>query len=161
MIRQADPGDLEQVAVLFDAYRQFYQQAPDLALARAFIGERLQARQSVILLAQTEAGESLGFCQLYPSFCSVAAAPIYVLYDLYVAPAARRFGAAKSLLLAAEQQALADGMVRMDLSTARDNLAAQALYESLGWERDEIFLVYSRQLACPTVSGDITAPSGR
>ena len=38
------------------------------------------------------------------------------------------------------------GKARMDLTTARSNHAAQALYESLGWTRDEVFLAYSRAL---------------
>ena len=35
----------------------------------------------------------------------------------------------------------------MDLTTARTNLPAQALYESLGWEQDQVFLTYNRHLA--------------
>ena len=35
----------------------------------------------------------------------------------------------------------------MDLSTARDNTAAQALYESLGWVKDEVFLYYTQRVA--------------
>jgi ribosomal protein S18 acetylase RimI-like enzyme len=35
----------------------------------------------------------------------------------------------------------------MTLSTARTNLTAQSLYESLGWERDEEFLVYNLGMA--------------
>jgi ribosomal protein S18 acetylase RimI-like enzyme len=31
----------------------------------------------------------------------------------------------------------------MTLSTARTNLNAQSLYESLGWERDDEFYVYN------------------
>jgi ribosomal protein S18 acetylase RimI-like enzyme len=34
----------------------------------------------------------------------------------------------------------------MDLTTARSNHAAQALYESLGWVRDEVFLAYARRI---------------
>jgi len=34
----------------------------------------------------------------------------------------------------------------MDLTTARDNQRAQALYESLGWVRDQVFLSYNRRL---------------
>jgi ribosomal protein S18 acetylase RimI-like enzyme len=49
-------------------------------------------------------------------------------------------------LLAAEARAAADGKVRMDLTTARSNHAAQALYESLGWVRDEVFLAYARRI---------------
>ncbi|MNC51541.1 putative acetyltransferase [compost metagenome] len=77
----------------------------------------------------------------------MAAAPIYSLYDLYVAPTSRQLGIGRRLLLAAEARARADGKVRMDLATAKTNLPAQALYESAGWVRDEIFHVYNRHLA--------------
>ena len=69
--RVASLNDLDAIAPLFDAYRQFYEQAPDLALARRFIAERLQNGESVVLLALDTAGQAIGFCQLYPSFCSV------------------------------------------------------------------------------------------
>jgi ribosomal protein S18 acetylase RimI-like enzyme len=143
-IRVATLDDLHAVALLFDAYRQFYEQEPDLDLAMAFIGERMRNRESVVLLAQHDGGAAVGFCQLYPTFCSVKARPIYALYDLYVAPHARRSVAAHQLLLAAERQAAQDGKARMDLTTAKNNLAAQAAYESLGWVRDDVFLAYSR-----------------
>jgi ribosomal protein S18 acetylase RimI-like enzyme len=56
-------------------------------------------------------------------------------------------GVAKRLLEAAIDRALADGMARVDLTTAKLNLAAQALYESLGWKRDEIFYTYNLPIA--------------
>jgi ribosomal protein S18 acetylase RimI-like enzyme len=86
----------------------------------------------------------VGFCQLYPTFCSVEARPIYILYDLFVAPAARRSGAGRALLLAAEDLAVRNGKVRMDLATARTNRSAQSLYESSGWTRDELFCTYNK-----------------
>ena len=144
--RIATLADLEVAAALFDAYRQFYRKPPDRDLALGFIRSRLQNKDSVILLASNAAQQVVGFCQLYPSFCSVAAKPIYTLYDLFVAPGGRRCGAGKALLTAAEKLAADNGKSRMDLSTARDNKAAQALYESLGWVRDELFYVYSRSI---------------
>jgi ribosomal protein S18 acetylase RimI-like enzyme len=144
--RLAQPEDLDALAPLFDAYRQFYQQKADLALAAAFIGQRLQKNESILLLAEDERQNAIGFCQLYPTFCSVAAAPIHVLYDLFVTPAARQSGAGKALLLAAEQQARLAGSARMDLTTAKTNLAAQSLYRSLGWVRDEVFDTYNKFL---------------
>ena len=145
-IHTAIPGDAELIAPLFDAYRQFYEQPADADAALAFITARLERGESVILLARRPDGSALGFCQLYPSFCSVLAAPIYVLYDLFVVPDARRLGVGRALLLAAEAHARATGHARMDLTTARNNLRAQALYESLGWVRDEVFLTYARHL---------------
>jgi ribosomal protein S18 acetylase RimI-like enzyme len=151
-VRAAQQTDLAAVAELFDAYRQFYQQAQDLALATRFIQDRWAQQESLILVADSPTSGLLGFCQLYPSFCSVQAQPIYVLYDLFVAASARKAGIGRSLLLAAEAKARADGKTRMDLTTARDNFAAQSLYESLGWVRDEVFLSYSRQIS------DLSAP---
>jgi ribosomal protein S18 acetylase RimI-like enzyme len=142
-IRLATLPDLPAVAALFDAYRQFYEQPADAALALRFIGERMRNAESVILVAQT--GESIiGFCQLYPSFCSVIAQPILTLYDLYVAPEARQTGAGRALMQAAHDHARQNGFARLDLSTARTNHKAQALYESLDWVRDEVFLYYNK-----------------
>jgi ribosomal protein S18 acetylase RimI-like enzyme len=132
-IRTAQLQDVDLIAPLFNDYRSFYEQATDLPLARQFIHDRLQRQESVILLAQHAPGQALGFCQLYPTFCSVDAARIYVLYDLFVAPTARRGGLAKALLRAAEQHAQAQGIRRLDLTTAKTNQSAQRLYESMGW----------------------------
>ena len=148
-IHTATLADLPAVAQLFDAYRQFYQYPSDLALASAYIAQRLQKDESVILLACDGAGAALGFCQLYPTFCSLEAKHIYALYDLYVAPAARGAGAGNQLLLAAEQTAHAHGMCRLDLTTAKTNIPAQAAYEALGWVRDELYFVYSKAVPAP------------
>lgn len=151
-IRRATLDDLPSLSILFDAYRRFYQQPADLPRARAFIETRLKNGESVIYLAETAAGSAIGFCQLYPSFCSVIAAPIYVLYDLFVTPEARQAGAARGLLAASEADARQRGFARLDLTTAKTNLPAQALYESMGWIRDEVFYTYNRDLA-PNLGG--------
>jgi ribosomal protein S18 acetylase RimI-like enzyme len=176
--RLATPADLDALAPLFDAYRQFYEQPANVALARAFLAQRMHSQESVILLAIRNSpstvadaaattaistapstatsgeptGPIIGFCQLYPTFCSVEAQPIYALYDLFVQPEERRSGAGKALLLAAEQLAAAHGKARMDLTTARTNLTAQAAYESLGWVQDEVFFAYSKVIACNSKS---------
>ena len=143
-ISVATKADVAAIAHLFDAYRQFYEYPPDLALASSYIAERIEKAETVILLAQDASGEALGFCQLYPTFCSLEVKPIYALYDLYVAPAARGAGIGNLLLLAAEDSARAHGMCRLDLTTAKTNLPAQAAYEALGWVRDEVYFSYSK-----------------
>lgn len=148
-IRSLAAPDLGGVARLFDQYRQFYEQAPDLPLAKRFMSERFEREESVVLVADTLTHGLVGFCQMYPGFCSVEAAPICTLYDLFVVPEARRSGAGRRLLLAAEASAAACGQVRMDLTTARSNVKAQSLYESLGWVRDEVFFAYSRRVGNP------------
>jgi ribosomal protein S18 acetylase RimI-like enzyme len=145
-IRRAALDDVERVAPLFDAYRQFYEMPADLTLAREYLKARLQAAESVIFIAQETAGNIVGFCQLYPTFCSVLARRQFVLYDLFVVAEARRSGSAKALMEAAERYALEQGAIRMELQTARTNFGAQALYESRGWVRDEVFFVYSKAI---------------
>jgi ribosomal protein S18 acetylase RimI-like enzyme len=54
------------------------------------------------------------------------------------------FGVGRALLLSAESLAKRNGKSRMDLTTAKTNLKAQSVYESLGWKRDEIFYAYSK-----------------
>ncbi|MCB6183412.1 GNAT family N-acetyltransferase [Leeia sp. TBRC 13508] len=143
-IRQASLLDIPKIAPLFDAYRQFYEQAPNLSKAAEFLTTLLSQQASIVLIAELEGGEIVGFCQLYHSYCSVIAAPIFILYDLYVTPAHRRLSAARDLMQAAETLAKSLGKARLDLSTAKDNLKAQALYASEGYIRDDVFYVYTK-----------------
>jgi ribosomal protein S18 acetylase RimI-like enzyme len=145
-VRKFEDRDLARVAHLFDVYRQFYEEASDYRLAEDFIRARMKNAESMILVAEDASGNLAGFCQLYPTFCSLLAKPIYVLSDLYVVPGARRQGLAKELLDAARQQGLADGMARLDLTTAKTNLKAQALYEAQDWRRDDVFYTYNLPL---------------
>jgi ribosomal protein S18 acetylase RimI-like enzyme len=50
------------------------------------------------------------------------------------------------LMTAAQSWALAAGGARIELETARDNVGAQALYEALGYVRDDVFCKYSLEL---------------
>ena len=145
-VREATLNDLAAVAGLFDAYRQFYELAPDEPAARTYVRERLTNQDSVILVAAEDSGALRGFCQLYPSRCSLLGAPIYILYDLYVDASARGSGAGKALMMAATERARRDGKARMELQTARTNHSARALYQSLGWQLDETFLTYTLPL---------------
>jgi ribosomal protein S18 acetylase RimI-like enzyme len=140
-IVRATAKDAERVAPLFDAYRQFYKQKSDLTAARVFIGERLKRDESVIFLAL--AGEKpVGFVQLYPCFSSTAMKRMWILNDLFVAPDARRHGAAKALMERARQWAVETKADGLWLETAVDNHPGQRLYESLGWKRDNDFYRY-------------------
>lgn len=141
-IRQASIDDLDILVPLFDGYRQFYRQASDPARARAFLAERMVKQESQILLALDDSGVGLGFTQLYPLFSSVRAVRTYLLNDLFVAAETRRQGVAKALLIVAADHARSLGAASLSLSTALDNAPAQALYESLGWQRDQGFCEY-------------------
>lgn len=143
---RADSSSLEELAVLFDQYRQFYKKPADLAGCRKFLAERLENGESVVFAARTDGGPITGFTQLYCSFCSVEMGELIYLYDLFVAPEARRQGVARALMDAARQYGLDRGADRLQLETAVDNSRAQSLYESLGWKRDNEFYTYLLEL---------------
>jgi GNAT superfamily N-acetyltransferase len=145
-VRRATLNDLDQLVLLFDAYRQFYGQQSDLTVARWFLSERLSRSESVVLIAEELNASAIGFAQLFPTFSSILAAPISLLHDLFVIPAARRRGVGTLLLNAATDTVRATGAVRLELATAISNTTAQRLYEKLGWKRDEEFHVYGLPL---------------
>lgn len=141
-VRRATAADLDAAASLFDGYRQFYAQPPDVDRARLFLAERLATGDTVLLLALDADGGGLGFTHLFPSFTSVGTARLFVLNDLFVAPEARGRGVGAALLDAAEAHARGAGAVRLVLQTATDNQPAQHLYERRGWTRDDAFMTY-------------------
>ena len=145
-ITQATMRDLGDLARLFDCYRQFYQQPPDRERATVYLSERLANSDSVIFLARDDANDAVGFTQLYPTFCSVAAAPFFVLYDLYVDERCRREGVGRALMNHARDHAVRSGACRLELQTATDNHRAQSLYEDLGYVRDTEFHTYALDL---------------
>ena len=134
-IHTAIPEDAALIAPLFDAYRQFYGQPSDVAAARDWLRSRLRFGESKVLLARRN-GEPAGFVQLYPMFSSVRLARTWTLNDLFVLPATRRQGIARSLLDAAAAFAREDGAAGIQLETARDNAAARATYRDAGWRED-------------------------
>ncbi|MGB3294354.1 MAG: GNAT family N-acetyltransferase [Phormidesmis sp.] len=141
----AQIDQLEAAARLFDHYRVFYEQSSDLAAARHFLQERLEAKDSAIFLA-VENARAIGFAQLYPSFSSVAMKRIWILNDLFVERSHRNQGIARLLMNAAKNHARDTGAIRINLSTQTGNAAAQSLYESLGYKKDSAFYHYGLPL---------------
>ena len=135
IIRRATLDDLDAIAPLFDAYRQFYLQPANLQRAHDWLRDRLQREESVVLLAERE-GVACGFTQLYRMFSSVRTARLWILNDLYVSDDVRRCGVARALLDAAVQFACDDGAAGIQLETSRDNAPARALYRAAGWNED-------------------------
>jgi len=142
-IVKAEEKDLEELGRLFNLYRIFYEEEDDLEKASRYILERFNHGDSEIFVAQEGNDELTGFVQLYPSFCSVSAVPILILYDLYVDSSHRGKGIGRLLMNAARDFAKGNGFKRLELSTAKDNHIGQSLYESLGYELDQEFLRYS------------------
>lgn len=140
-ILQATIDHVGYVAVLFDAYRQYYGQDSDLEGAKKFLSERIQQNESVIFVAFKD-GQALGFTQLYPAFSSVSMKRQWVLNDLFVKADARNLGIGKAILQTAQEFVKNLGHKGLLLETTPDNTKAQKLYESLGWKREENFYYY-------------------
>jgi ribosomal protein S18 acetylase RimI-like enzyme len=134
--RRATAADVDLVAPLFDAYRQFYGCSPDLDLARRFLRERLEAGESVVFVAMLNE-KAVGFVQLYPTFTSIGVRRAWILNDLFVANEVRRQGVGRALMDAAKAFAEEAGAAWLELATAKDNARAQALYRSSGYKLDE------------------------
>ena len=152
-VRPAGPGDLDSASVLFDAYRQFYGAASDLAGSREFLAARLGRDESVVLLAfparSEGADEAVGFAQLYRSFSSVSMGEIVILNDLYVTPGWRGSGAGRRLVAEAVAYAEGAGAMRLELATQRTNQPALRLYQSLGFVPDTEFIHLGLPLPSP------------
>ena len=140
-IIQVQKEHLDSVAILFDAYRQYYDQKPDLVGAKNFLSERLLLNESVIFLALDE-DKSLGFTQLYPIFSSISMKRQWVLNDLFVHEDARNLGIGKQILEKAQDFIKQIGHKGLLLETTPDNEKAQRLYEKLGWEREGNYYYY-------------------
>ncbi|RYV02804.1 GNAT family N-acetyltransferase [Shewanella sp. OPT22] len=145
-ISKAKIEDVKQVAVLFDKYRQFYEQKSDMSLAEHFIRSRISDDSALIFLAKNEEGELGGFCQVYPTFSSLLAKKVFVLNDVFVAHNHRRKGIAKALTSKVISMARIEGVNRVELQTHHDNLIAKNLYEGLGFKCDDQFLSYEREI---------------
>lgn len=144
--RLATIDDLHPLALLFDQYRQFYNCASDIEAASEWLETNMRLSRSVIFVAHAD-DQMLGFTQLYPALCSVDLVNYFVLYDLFVTANMRQRGVGRSLMTAASDWAKRQGAARLDLETARDNAPGQALYRSLGYEADEVFLKFSLELS--------------
>lgn len=113
---------------LFDTYHVFYGRKPDIESSRVFLEEQYKNEDVIIFLAEDQNGTPMGFSNIFHSFSSVSAAPIWILNDLFVDPDFRRKGVAKCLMQAVEEEAATQGVVRVKLESATDNAPAQACY---------------------------------
>lgn len=139
-IIRANLENINEIASLFDEYRQFYKQPTNPIAARDFIHERISNDESVIYIAKI-GDEFVGFTQLYPTFTSVGLARTWLLNDLYVKQEFRKRGVADHLIRAVIDFSKLTNRKKIFLSTAVDNIVAQQLYEKIGFVKDD-FLNY-------------------
>ena len=132
-IREAITKDLDALAKLFDAYRQFYRKPSDVSAAKRFLLERMEKNESVIYVAE-ENGLLTGFVQLYPLFSSTRMKRLWLLNDLFVSLEFRRRGIAKQLFEKCFQLMRDTNACGIMLETEKTNFIGNKLYQQLGFE---------------------------
>ncbi|GEP93385.1 Acetyltransferase (GNAT) family protein [Chitinophaga terrae (ex Kim and Jung 2007)] len=142
---QATELHTNEVAVLFDAYRSYYDRDPDFKGALAFVTERITKKDSVIYVAMLK-DEIIGFVQLFPIFTSLGMKKAWLLNDLYVLEEHRGIGAGKALLDAAYQLGKDTDAAWLMLQTYTSNKVAQSLYEKEGFVKDASSYYYYRKI---------------
>ena len=135
MIRSANEKDVDELAGLFNDYRIFYQKEPDIEGGKKFISERIVNNESQIFVAEDE-GVLVGFVQLYPLFSSTRMKRLWLLNDLFVAPAFRSKGISVALLDQCKELCRQTRSCGMILETAKDNIVANKLYNRTGFMPD-------------------------
>lgn len=134
-VRKGGVNDLEQLAVLFDLYRVFYNKTSAPAEAKAFLADRIQQNESHIFVAENETG-LIAFVQLYPLFSSTRMKRLWLLNDLFVHEDFTRAGVSVALIDACKQLCRDTNSCGMILETAKDNIPANRLYLKTGFVAD-------------------------
>ena len=142
-ILKAKKENIDQIGKLFDLYRQFYKYRTNIQASTNYISERINNNESTIFHALTENNDSVGFVQLYETFGSLHLGKIIILYDLFVTKEFRKQGIGECLMKKSQEYAKLIGAKSIELSTAKNNLTAQSLYERIGYIRDNEFYSYS------------------
>lgn len=144
-IQIANLTHLNSLQELFEQYREFYQMQRQETRSLEFLKQRLEKKDSIILLAFNQ--QSLaGFVQIYPAFTSVAMQPLWILNDLFVTQAQRKQGVARKLMESVESLARKEGIFSIKLATQINNAYAKKLYESLDYRLIDQFDHYSKKI---------------
>jgi ribosomal protein S18 acetylase RimI-like enzyme len=128
----ADAGAIGRL--LHDFNREFDEPTPSPEQLAERIRELLAESQITVLLAGA-GPDGLAVLRFRPAIWTEAFE--CYLAELYVAPSRRRRGLGRALLLAALALARSKGADRIELGTSEDDVAARALYESLGFSNRE------------------------
>ncbi|ELI1752149.1 GNAT family N-acetyltransferase [Vibrio cholerae] len=137
---------LDLLAPLFNLYREFYGKKDDAENSYLFIKERLEKKDSIILLAINDVGYCIGFMQIFPSLSSLSTSNIWVLNDLYVVSEHRGLGVARMLMNELNCLAIMNKVSSIILETDKTNRVAQGIYESLGYTRETMMYHYRLNL---------------
>jgi ribosomal protein S18 acetylase RimI-like enzyme len=134
-VRLAGLADSEPVGqLLHDFNEEFNDPTPGAARLGDRVRELLANGEITVLLGGA-GPDGLAVLRFRPAIWTEALE--CYLAELYVVPERRRRGLGRALVRAAIECARARGADRMDLGTGENDVAARALYESLGFSNRE------------------------
>jgi ribosomal protein S18 acetylase RimI-like enzyme len=149
-IRSADVADAGAIGqLLHDFNSEFGEPTPGPGALADRVRQLLDGGDTKVVLGGS-GPDGLAVLRFRPAIWSDALE--CYLAELYVAPARRGQGLGRALMEAAIEAARAQGATYMDLGTSEDDVAARALYESLGFSNREgrpdgpVNLFYEREL---------------
>lgn len=145
-IKTCNINDLDKLTPLFDDYRQHFKQSSDQAAVREYLRARLESEQALIYLAQSD-DDLHGFVVLYPSFSSIGLAPIWILNDFYLKSGNNKRLMAKQLLDKISEDCRQAGVIRIEVTTRKENHKLHRLYKDYGFEKDYKYDHYFLQLS--------------
>ena len=131
-VRRGEVADAESIGRLLHEFNsEFDEPTPGADRLAVRVGQLLAEGEIVVLLAGP-GPDGLAALRFRPSIWSQALE--CYLAELYVVPARRGQGLGRALMEAAIELAREQGADYMDLGTGEDDVAARALYESLGFD---------------------------
>lgn len=134
-VRLAGPDDCPVVGELLDAFnREYDDPTPGPEKLAERMGQLMADGETVVLLTG-DGPHGLAVLRFRRSIWTEGLE--CYLAELYVVPQRRRQGLGRALMLTAMNLARRRGAECMDLNTGEQDVAARALYESLGFSRTE------------------------
>jgi ribosomal protein S18 acetylase RimI-like enzyme len=131
-VRRAGPPDAKAVGSLLDNFNvEFDEPTPGAGVLAERIRFLLEHGDTIVLVAG-EGPDGVAVLRFRPAIWAETLE--CYLAELYVAPEKRGRGLGRALMEAAIDAARSEGATYIDLGTGEDDVAARALYESLGFD---------------------------
>jgi GNAT superfamily N-acetyltransferase len=134
---------VQELVLLFEAYRTFYKKETNLLKANQFLEDRITNKESFIFIALNEAEKIVGFVQLYPMFSSTRLDKFLILNDLFVVVNFRGNGISRLLLERSKAFAKDYNALELVLETQKSNAIGNKLYSQEHFELDTQHNYYS------------------